>query len=161
MDSSKKLLTRQQVRERTGWSFYFIDQHLPRVRLGHRKIWIPLDAVEQQLTRQAAAQLGKPTHTLLKCEATRRLLGDIFQINEGSPHQCGSQGWYKFGEFLIDAFHIYMKEAEIEHEINTLDDVVAWQKAPQGREFFDKHIPLKYRPGLIVITSGEKTAGSA
>ncbi|WP_162561418.1 hypothetical protein [Methylobacterium terrae] len=49
MDALNNFLTRQQVRDRTGWSLRFIDQHLPRVTVG-RKVLIPVDALNRLLS---------------------------------------------------------------------------------------------------------------
>lgn len=49
MTTLDNFLTRQQVRDRTGWSLRFIDKHLPRVKVG-RKVVIPVDALERMLS---------------------------------------------------------------------------------------------------------------
>lgn len=52
MDKGKNYLTRKEVRERTGWSLTFIDQRLPRTKLGG-KVLIPAAAVERVLNGEA------------------------------------------------------------------------------------------------------------
>lgn len=49
VDVLDNFLTRQQVRDRTGWSLRFIDRHLPRVTVG-RKVLIPVDALNRLLS---------------------------------------------------------------------------------------------------------------
>lgn len=48
MDNYKDLLTRKEVRTRTGWSLSFIDKRLPRVKIGG-KVLIPASDLDKVL----------------------------------------------------------------------------------------------------------------
>ncbi|MHB2210622.1 hypothetical protein [Methylobacterium sp. CM6257] len=50
MEDLRNYLTRQQVREKTGWSLTFIDRHVPRTKIGG-KVLIPLAELDRLLDR--------------------------------------------------------------------------------------------------------------
>ena len=50
MEDLRNYLTRQQVREKTGWSLAFIDRHVPRTKIGG-KVLISLVELDQLLER--------------------------------------------------------------------------------------------------------------
>lgn len=50
VEDLKNYLTRQQVREKTGWSLTFIDRHVPRTKIGG-KVLIPLAELDRLLDR--------------------------------------------------------------------------------------------------------------
>lgn len=143
MNTSKKFLTRQDVREMTGWSLVYIDKYIPRTKVGG-KVLIPTDALESLLPD------GNP---LFRGEGSPALLGLLFQWNEGSPYDLGSTGWEHLGRDLVAAFRDHLKATDQYEIITTVEVALVWSKTGEGQDFFDKHIPSPGRQRRLAAYS--------
>lgn len=140
MDISKNFLSRQQVRDITGWSLTFIDRNLPRRKIGG-KVFISRAALERLLNGEGAVD-GNP---LFKGEASPFALGTILQLKGGSPHKFGQPDWDAFGLKLVKSFKQHVEATGLNETIRDLASAVAWTKSAEACEFFDKNIPAEGR----------------
>lgn len=84
---------------------------------------------------------GDKSNPLFRGEGTPALLGELFQWQNGSPHNPGSDAWRDFGLKLVDAFREHLIETDQYDTITTLEAALAWSKTSEGQNFFDQHIP--------------------
>jgi hypothetical protein len=140
MNISKCLLSRQQVRDMTGWSFTFIDKNLPRRKIGG-KVFISRVALERLLSGEGSAD----DNPLFNGDGLPSALGTILQLEGGSPHQFGQSGWNAFGEKLVKAFKQHIEATGLNEKIRDLAAAAAWTKTAEAREFFDRNIPTEGR----------------
>lgn len=140
MDMLENFLSRQQVREITGWSLTFIDRNLPRQKIGG-KVFISRVALERLLNGESAAG----DNPLFKGEASPFALGTILQLEGGSPYEFGQSDWNAFGLKLVKSFKQHVEASGLNDTIRDLPSAVAWAKSAEADEFFDKHIPAEGR----------------
>ncbi|KAB1077849.1 hypothetical protein F6X53_16670 [Methylobacterium soli] len=125
----------------TGWSLVYIDKYVPRTKVGG-KVLILVDALENFLPG------GNP---LFRGEGSPFALGLLFQWNEGSPYDLGSDDWKRFGSELVDAFRGHLKATGAYDTVTTLEDALAWSKTVEGQAFFDQHIPSPGRQRRFAV----------
>lgn len=143
MNIREDLLTRQDVREMTGWSLVFIDKHLPRFKVGG-KVFFRAEAVKALLS-------GPNGNPLFHGEASPFALGLIFQWQQGSPYAPNSPEWKHFGRRLVNAFRDHLVATDQIEIITTMEAALSWSKTGEGQDFFDKHIPSPGRQRRFAV----------
>lgn len=81
MNALAEYVSRQQLREQTGWSLNFIDRNFPRTKIGG-KVFIPVDAVSTRLGGGYGAPAPKPLRTFPDCWELARRVQRLWNVQE-------------------------------------------------------------------------------